>query len=178
MKTLPADILVIGLGGNVGGDDAVLARMRRAREALVVWGRTRASSVYRTAAVGGPPQPEYLNAALAIHVAPPEPLPAEVINTVLELERLAGRDRACEERFGPRPLDLDVLVWGARVIEWPGPPLLEVPHPRLAARRFALAPLIELVGEDTVLPGDGRVLGALDEALTGQRVRRTELRID
>ena len=178
MRALPAELLVIGLGGNVGGDDAVLARMRRAVEALAGWGPVRVSSVYRTDSIGGPPQAQYLNAAVSVRVDPPEPLPAEVIDTMIELERLSGRDRAREERWGPRPLDLDVLLWGARVIEWPGPPLLEVPHPRLAGRRFALAPVIELVGEDVVLPGDGRTLGELYAALPAQRVEPTDLRLD
>ena len=60
----------------------------------------------------------------------------------------------------PRPIDLDVLLWGPRVLNWVGPPRLEVPHPRLIERRFALAPVIELVGSDVEVPGTERTLGA------------------
>ena len=167
------DTIVLGLGGNVGGDDAVLARMRAVRDAVAAWGRVRPSHVYRTAPIG-PAQPDFLNAALAID-ARPAPTPRELIENVQELERLLGRAREREARWGPRPIDIDVLVWGARVIDEPGPPWLRVPHPSLAERRFALAPLIELVGEDAVLPGDGRPLRVCWDTLADQRVERTGL---
>jgi 2-amino-4-hydroxy-6-hydroxymethyldihydropteridine diphosphokinase len=170
-----SDVIVLGLGGNVGGDDVVLARMRAVRDALAAWGRVRASPVYRTAPIG-PAQPDFLNAALAID-ARPAPTPRELIETVQELERLCGRERGREARWGPRPIDVDVLLWGARVIDEPGPPWLRVPHPELARRRFALAPLIDLVGEDVVLPGDGRPLRVCWATLSDQRVERTGLLI-
>jgi 2-amino-4-hydroxy-6-hydroxymethyldihydropteridine diphosphokinase len=171
------DALVLGLGGNVGGDDAVLARFARLAEALAAWGRVRASRVYRTAPVGGPPQPDYLNAALAVH-ADPAPTPRELIETVQELERLCGRDRDHEVRWGPRPIDVDVLLWGAREIDHEGPPRLRVPHERLTDRRFAIEPTIDLLGEDVVVPGDGRTLCVLLAATAGQRVELTDFRID
>src|SRR5690348_11768070 len=129
------DALVIGLGGNVGGDEEIVERFRRAREALAQLGETRAAPLYRTAAIG-PVQPAFLNSAVRVRYR--EGTPAELIATVLELERLLGRDRRGEARGGPRVIDLDVLVWGARVIRTPE---LEVPHPRLVERRFALQPL-------------------------------------
>jgi 2-amino-4-hydroxy-6-hydroxymethyldihydropteridine diphosphokinase len=164
-----ADTIVVGLGGNVGGDDAVLVRMRAVRDALAAWGPVRASRVYRTAPVGGPPQPDYLNAALAI-AATPAPTPRELIETVLEIERLCGRVRETEVRWGPRPIDIDVLLWGSRIVDVPG---LRVPHERLAERRFVLAPLIDLLGEDTVIPGDGRSLGVCWATITDQSVELT-----
>jgi 2-amino-4-hydroxy-6-hydroxymethyldihydropteridine diphosphokinase len=171
---LGADTIVLGLGGNVGGDDVVLARMRAVRDALAAWGRVRAAPVYRTAPVGGPPQPDFLNTALAVDARPP-PTPRELIESVQELERLCGRMRDREVRWGPRTLDLDVLLWGARVIDDPGPPWLRVPHPELARRRFALAPVIDLIGEEAIVPGDGRTLRALLDATGDQHVERTEL---
>ena len=66
---------------------------------------------------------------------------------------MLGRDRSREVRWGPRAIDLDVLLWDARVIRTPE---LDVPHPRLAERRFALAPLIDLLGEQHVVPGRRR----------------------
>ena len=167
------DTIVLGLGGNVGGDDAVLARMRAVRDALAAWGRVRASRVYRTAAIGGPAQPDFLNAALAVD-ARPAPTPRELIDFVQEVERLCGRARATEVRWGPRPIDVDVLLWGERVVDHER---LRVPHERLAVRRFALAPVIDLVGDDLVLPGDGRTLRVCWDTLSGQRVDLTGLSI-
>jgi 2-amino-4-hydroxy-6-hydroxymethyldihydropteridine diphosphokinase len=168
-----SDAIVLGLGGNVGGDDVVLARMRAVRDALAALGDVRASPVYRTAPIG-PAQPDFLNAALVID-ARPAPSPRELIETVQELERLCGRDRAREVRWGPRPIDIDVLLWGAREIDEPGPTWLRVPHPELVRRRFALAPVIDLLGEDAIVPGDGRTLRACVAATADQRVALTEL---
>ena len=156
--------LVIGLGGNVGGEAAIIERFRRAREALAVLGELRAAPLYRTGAIG-PAQPDYLNTAVRLRVA--DLLPDELLATVRELEHLLGRDRRGEARWGPRPIDLDVLVWGGRVLRSPD---LEVPHPRLAERRFALAPLVALLGEAFEIPGAGAA-GALlarvgDQAVT------------
>jgi 2-amino-4-hydroxy-6-hydroxymethyldihydropteridine diphosphokinase len=168
-------MIVVGLGGNTGGDAAVVDRFLRARAAFTAWGAVRASAVYRTAPVGGPAgQPAFLNAALAIAVDPPEPLPAELIALVLELERSMGRDRTREVRDGPRAIDLDVLLWDDKRARWDG---LEVPHPRLARRRFALAPVIDLLGEEHVIPGTNATAGALYAALADQHVERTDLRI-
>jgi len=174
---LGEDTIVVGLGGNVGGDAAVLARMARVADALGAWGAVRASRVYRSAPVGGPPQDDYLNAALAV-TARPAPTPRELIETVQEIERLLGRDRARETRWGPRPIDVDVLVWGTRLVDRRDPPRLRVPHERLAERRFALAPLADLAGDDLVVPGDGRTVGALLAATADQRVELTDLAID
>jgi 2-amino-4-hydroxy-6-hydroxymethyldihydropteridine diphosphokinase len=155
MRSLAPDALVIGLGGNVGGEAAVTARFRRAREALAQLGEVRSAALYRTAAIG-PVQPAFLNTA--VHVRLAEATPQEVIATVLELERLLGRDRRGEARQGPRPIDLDALVWGTRRLRTEA---LELPHPRLAERRFALRPLADLVGEDVELPGTGQTLAEL-----------------
>ena len=144
------DEAIIGLGGNVGEPRAITDRFARARAALARLGRVRSAPLYRSAPLG-PAQPAYLNSAIALEIVDAQP--GELIATLLELERLLGRDRRGEERWGPRPIDLDVLVWGARVIATPE---LTVPHPRLAERRFALAPLVALVGADFVVPGAGR----------------------
>jgi 2-amino-4-hydroxy-6-hydroxymethyldihydropteridine diphosphokinase len=124
----PVEPIVIGLGGNLGSDAAIRERFDRARAALTVIGPVRSARLYRTAPIG-PEQPAYLN-----------------------IEQLLGRRRAIEARWGPRPIDLDVLVWGQRAIRTAE---LEVPHPRLAERRFALLPLIDLVGDGFVIPGFG-----------------------
>lgn len=141
--------VVIGLGGNLGGEAAVADRFGHARAALAMLGPVRSAPLYRSAPIG-PAQPAFLNSAL--RVAVDDAQPAELLATLLEIERMLGRTRALEVRWGPRPIDLDVLVWGDRVIHTAE---LDVPHPRLAERKFALAPLVALLGEDFGVPGLG-----------------------
>lgn len=131
--------IVIGLGGNVGTHDEIVERFRHAREALAQLGRVRAAPLYRSAPIG-PAQQPFLNTAVALDA--PDMQPAELLATIHEIEALLGRHRSRETRWGPRTIDLDVLVWDDRTIDEPG---LRVPHPRLRARRFALAPLAALV---------------------------------
>jgi 2-amino-4-hydroxy-6-hydroxymethyldihydropteridine diphosphokinase len=141
---------VIGLGGNVGTDAEIVGRFDRARAAIAALGGGAGSArLYRSAPIG-PDQPAYLNTALRI--AAGDLAPAQLIAALLEIEQQLGRRRQAEARWGPRPIDLDVLVWGARIVQTPE---LEVPHPRLADRRFALLPLIDLVGADFAIPGAG-----------------------
>lgn len=181
MRSLADSTLLLGLGGNLGGASEVVRRMRLVADAVSSWGPVVRSPVYRTAALG-PPQPEYLNAALRVTLAAPPWQPHELITAVLEVERLAGRDRRGQARWGPRLIDVDVLAWGARVLRWPGPPELEVPHPRWAQRRFALAPAVDVLdhdGEGYELPGTGRSLGQWlrEPAVAEQAVERTELQL-
>jgi 2-amino-4-hydroxy-6-hydroxymethyldihydropteridine diphosphokinase len=149
-----SDVIVIGFGGNVGSEDEILERFRRAREALQQLGDLRSAPLYRTQPVG-PMQPAYLNSAVRLRSA--DVHPPELISTILELERLLGRIRP-HARWGPRAIDLDVLVWGDRIVKTPE---LEVPHPRLAERRFALEPLCALLGESYVVPEQGDLAGLL-----------------
>jgi 2-amino-4-hydroxy-6-hydroxymethyldihydropteridine diphosphokinase len=107
--------------------------------ALAAEGRVIASSrIWRTRAVG-PAQPDFLNAAALIDwPAGPRPL----LERCRELEAAAGRDRTREERWGPRTLDLDLLIAASVVCRGPE---LELPHPRMHERRFALEPAAEVV---------------------------------
>jgi 2-amino-4-hydroxy-6-hydroxymethyldihydropteridine diphosphokinase len=147
--------LVIAMGGNVGGDAAIIERFDRARAALAELGDVRSAPLFRSAPIG-PAQPAFLNTAVRISLGDAQP--GELIATVLEIERLLGRTRG-EARWGPRLIDLDVLVWGTRIVRTPE---LEVPHPRLAERKFALAPLVALLGEDFEVPGLGAAGQLLD----------------
>jgi 2-amino-4-hydroxy-6-hydroxymethyldihydropteridine diphosphokinase len=156
-------VIAIGFGGNVGD---VRATFERAREAIAQLGEVRSAALYRTAPIG-PEQPAFLNTAVRVH-ADNSTLPRELAATLQELERLLGRDRARELRWGPRPIDLDVLLWDARVIRTPE---LEVPHPRLVERRFAIEPLIDLFGEAHEVPGAGTI-GALAARVADQLVER------
>lgn len=154
-----ADLLVVGLGGNVGDDAQIIARFRAARHALGSLGEVRAAPLYRSAAIAPGElagQPAFLNTALAVLGATGEP--EAVLARLFRIERAHGRDRARERRWGPRTLDLDLLVWGARRV---ASDALVVPHPRLAARRFALRPVADLLGEDAVIPGAPSTLGEL-----------------
>jgi len=176
MTELDAETVVFGLGGNVGGDAAILARFAAVVRALEMWSTVRASRVFRTAAIG-PEQPDYLNAAVAVD-APEELAASELIREVQAIERTLGRDRAAETRWGPRPIDIDVLLWGARTFAFRGPPALEVPHPRLGERAFALVPAIDVCGADLVHPALGRTLGELRAGVADQRVDVTGLHIE
>ena len=123
---------VVGFGSNLGDR---LATLRAARRLLEGVARVEATSrVYATAPVG-PPQPDFLNAAALVAY---EGSPGRLMEALLDIEARLGRVRA--ERNGPRTLDLDLLwIDGLRVES----PQLVVPHPRLAERAFALAPMME-----------------------------------
>jgi 2-amino-4-hydroxy-6-hydroxymethyldihydropteridine diphosphokinase len=137
----------VGLGSNLGDREAML---RRAIDLLGERVRVRAvSSIRETEPWGLVDQPPFLNAAVEIDT---ELGPRELLHLLLELERLLGRTRE-GERYGPRTIDLDLLVYGDEIVEEPG---LTVPHPRLHERRFALEPLAELEPE-LVVPGRGPV---------------------
>ena len=118
------------------------------------------SRLYRTAPVG-PPQPWFWN--MVVRLEPRGPLLA-LLETCQGLERAAGRERGAEPRWGPRSLDLDLLV--ARGVVHRGP-RLELPHPRLHGRAFALLPAAELAPE-WVVPGLGRTLAELARGADGE----------
>ena len=113
------------------------------------------SGFRETAPVGNVDQPEFLNGAMAVETS----LSArELLNALLRVERELGRVRD-GTRWGPRTIDLDLLVYGDEIVDEPG---LEVPHPRLYERRFALEPLAELEPE-LEIPGHGKVSTILAE---------------
>jgi len=135
---------VIGMGANQGRPRANLVRAVRRLEST---GEVVAvSSLYETAPVGGPPQPNYMNAALRLGY---EGVPRQLLDALLEIERAAGRQR--RERWGPRVLDLDILWIQGVVYDEPG---LSLPHPRLRERAFALRPLLD-VAPEAIDPRDG-----------------------
>ncbi len=149
--------LILGLGGNVGD---VPSAFLGAVEGLGEVHPVRAlSALYRSAPVG-PPQPRFWNMAVLLEVRTPL---MELLDLCRELEAAAGRDREGEVRWGPRPLDLDLLL--AENVVCRGP-RLEVPHPRLLERAFALVPASE-VAPDWRVPGSPVPLRALAEPLAG-----------
>jgi len=149
----------LGLGSNLGDRRSFLAAaVRRLGEAGRVVG---VSSLYETAPVGGPPQGPFLNAVMVVDTALS---PRRLLELAQAAERAAGRRRLVP--WGPRSLDVDLLLYGGAAIEEPG---LRVPHPRLAARRFALEPLLEAWPE-AALP-DGTPAAALLPGVAGQDAR-------
>jgi 2-amino-4-hydroxy-6-hydroxymethyldihydropteridine diphosphokinase len=140
---------VIGLGGNL---DAPADRVRRARKALAGSEGIREvafSSLYRSRPMGPQDQPDYVNAVMAIET---DLEPLALLDRLQAIEVLEGRVRI-GERWGPRTLDLDLLVFGNQVIQHPR---LTVPHPGLAVREFVLHPLAEIL-PDLDVPGVGRI---------------------
>jgi 2-amino-4-hydroxy-6-hydroxymethyldihydropteridine diphosphokinase len=139
----------VGLGANLGDREATLreaiARLG-AREGVAV---VAVSSFRETDPVGFADQPRFLNGALALET---DLSPAELLEALLAVERSLGRTRE-GPRYGPRTIDLDLLLYGADVVDEPG---LTVPHPRLHERAFALEPLAEL-DPGLAVPGRGPV---------------------
>lgn len=148
----------IGLGGNMGDAPATLRRAIEAIDAMPGTGVLARSRFYRSPAWGGVPQPDYTNAVIEIRTG----LRArDLLQSLLVLEQSFGRDRRTAQRWGPRPLDCDILLYGDRHIDDPD---LRVPHPRMAERAFVLLPLLELA-PGLVISGLGRIeslVAALD----------------
>ncbi len=155
----------IGIGGNIG--DAVEA-VRTAIDAL---GNTEGvslearSSLYRTAPRDYDDQADFINAVVRVDTALN---PLELLDTLQALERRQGRRRE-GARFGPRRIDLDLLMYDDVQVK---SPRLELPHPRMHERRFVLEPLVE-IDPGAVVPGHGRA-DALLARCSNQRVDRLD----
>jgi 2-amino-4-hydroxy-6-hydroxymethyldihydropteridine diphosphokinase len=143
----------VGLGSNLGDREGTIRRavgllaVRPGIEVVAV------STLRETDPVGYEDQPRFLNGAVALEV---ELTGRGLLDELLEVERVLGRDRQREARWGPRTIDLDLLLYGGETVDEPG---LTVPHPRLAERQFVLEPLYEL-DPDMILP-DGRAVREL-----------------
>ena len=148
----------LGLGSNLSD------RLANFRQAVALLGEqdglhvTRASRVYETDPVG-PPQPEYLNMVVEVDTRLG---PKELLAACLDIERRMGRVRT--ERWGPRIIDIDLLLYDDERIEEPD---LVVPHPRMHERGFVLVPFAELA-PDLALP-DGRSVSEAAECAVGVR---------
>jgi 2-amino-4-hydroxy-6-hydroxymethyldihydropteridine diphosphokinase len=137
----------VGLGSNLGDREALI---RGAAEAI---GAVRLSTIRETEPWGLEEQPPYLNAVAELETSLG---PRRLLDRLLDVERQLGRERA-GPRWGPRTIDLDLLLYGEQVIDESG---LRVPHPYLLERRFVLEPLAELVPAQRI-PGNGTVSEAL-----------------
>jgi 2-amino-4-hydroxy-6-hydroxymethyldihydropteridine diphosphokinase len=148
---------LVGLGGNIGD---VRTTLDRAVAAFCDGGAVRLlaqSSDYATPPWGVEDQPAFVNRCLAVATAL---TPRALLERALAVERTLGRDRSRERRWGPRPIDIDLLAYDDIVLDEPG---LTLPHPRLLERAFVLAPLAEIVP---------------DRIVAGLRVRDALARLD
>jgi 2-amino-4-hydroxy-6-hydroxymethyldihydropteridine diphosphokinase len=152
----------IGLGANLGDRETQVRRAFATLAELPGTGLLAASSLYRSAPVGVGAQPDFINAVAAIQT---RLAPRALLEALLAAERRFGRRR--EFPGAPRTLDLDLLLYGDRVIAEPG---LIVPHPRMHERAFVLAPLAE-IAPDIAIPGKGRA-AALLAACTDQKIEK------
>ena len=139
----------VGVGANLGDREATI------REAVRLLGDevVAVSELRETEPWGYEDQPRFLNGAILVET---ERTPRELLDRLLAIERELGRTRG-GPRYGPRTIDLDLLLFGDRAVAEPG---LEVPHPRLHERAFALEPLLDL-DPDVEIPGRGRVSALL-----------------
>ena len=137
-------IAVLGLGGNIGDTRRLMAAaIERLAENPAI-DLQAVSALYRTPPWGKTDQPPFLNAAARIDT---ELSPRALLNAILDIERDLGRERI--ERWGPRTIDIDILLYGSAEID---EPWLHIPHPRMTERAFALMPLIDVM-PDAVVEG-------------------------
>ena len=142
-------VAYIGLGANVGEP---VRQLRAAVESLASLPRTRVvvcSSLYRSAPVGVTDQPDFVNAVCALETTLPA---SDLMQHLLDVEGESGRVRGAQ-KGGPRPLDLDLLLYGSETIATES---LTLPHPRLHERAFVLLPLVE-IAPALAIPGRGPV---------------------
>jgi 2-amino-4-hydroxy-6-hydroxymethyldihydropteridine diphosphokinase len=151
----------IGLGGNVGEPARMMAAALHELDRVPGIDLIRVSSLYRTPPWGKLDQPDFLNAAAELSTTL---APRELLETCLAIERGFKRER--HERWGPRTIDIDILVFGERLIREEG---LEIPHPRLASRAFALVPLAEIAPGLSVA---GQPVSDLLRAVDTSRIER------
>jgi 2-amino-4-hydroxy-6-hydroxymethyldihydropteridine diphosphokinase len=143
----------VGLGANLGDREASI---RRAAELI---GAVRLSPIIETEPWGYEDQPRFLNAVAELDTELTAP---ELLALLLDVERRLGRERT-GPRYGPRTIDLDLLLYGGEAIDEAG---LQVPHPRLHERLFVLEPLAELAPE-LEIPGRGTVRETLSGLQSG-----------
>lgn len=130
--------IIVGLGSNLGAREQFLRTAIHALQNIKGIFVHSISSLYETLPIGGPPQPNYLNAAVLLDCVESY-TPEQIVTTLLKIESSLGRQR--NERFGPRTIDLDLLWADCAAVS---NDIVTVPHPRLCERMFALLPLIEV----------------------------------
>jgi len=138
----------VGMGSNLDDSPRHMDSALRELAVFASSARVDRSPLYRTAPMGRADQADYLNAVARLET---ELGPLELLDALQAIERAHGRVR--RERWGPRTLDLDLLMYGGQSIEQPR---LRVPHPGLAERMFVIRPLLDL-DPDAIVPGLGTI---------------------
>ena len=157
----PTSTAYVGIGANLGDAQASMLQAFDALAALPGTRVTQRSSLFHTAPVDADGD-DYLNAVACIETTL---APAALLEALLDIERQHGRLRTF--RNAPRPLDLDILLYGQQCLDTPA---LTIPHPRLTQRAFALIPLLQLAPMITI-PGQGPA-HAFAPGVAGQRIRK------
>ncbi|MGQ0524562.1 MAG: 2-amino-4-hydroxy-6-hydroxymethyldihydropteridine diphosphokinase [Betaproteobacteria bacterium] len=148
----------VALGGNLDAPEQHIARGLHEMRGLPDTVLIRSSTLYRSAAVGYRNQPDFVNAVAEVRTAL---TPRALLGHLLAIEREHGRERQFPN--APRTLDLDIILYGDRVVREPG---LVIPHPRMHERAFVVVPLAE-IAPDAAIPGRGtalELLSAVDRA--------------
>lgn len=152
----------IAIGSNLGDRDASLRSAVSAIAEHPDINLINQSCILETDPVGDIDQDPYLNGVIHVQTTLD---PRTLLDTLLKIESEHGRDRSKEQRWGPRTLDLDLIVYADRIVNEPG---LQIPHPRLHERSFVLIPLAE-IAPDLLLPVHNETPRRLLEALNGAR---------
>lgn len=149
-------VAYIGVGSNVGDRAGFCRSAVESLDAPPGISTRSVSSLYETSPIGGPPQRSFINLAVKIET---ELEPRELLEACKLIEQKIGREPS-DLRWGPRVVDLDILLYGSEKISEPD---LEIPHPRLKERRFTLVPLLE-IDPDLTDPWETRLEDSLEEA--------------
>lgn len=144
----------VGMGGNVGDVANTLMEAIWALEALPQTSVRSQSDLYRSPPWGRTDQAQFINAVVELQT---RLAPSILLDRLIEIEERFGRVRNADERWGPRTLDLDLLLYGDQTIQVPG---LCIPHPHLHERGFVLVPLAQ-IAPNLDVPGQGRVADLL-----------------
>lgn len=166
MTAPPCHTVYVSLGSNEGDSEALLAEARRELAAIPETTLEAVSSVYHTQPQDDPSQPWFWNQVARLCTALP---PFALLAALQAIEERLGRIRHAERRFGPRTMDLDLLVFGAERVHTEA---LTVPHPRLTERAFVLVPLLELDRHLTLPDGTAlhEALARLSYTCIGRRI--------
>jgi 2-amino-4-hydroxy-6-hydroxymethyldihydropteridine diphosphokinase len=153
----------VGLGANLGDIESTLAEAVWAVDGLPQTSVRQQSPWFRSPPWGRGDQPDFTNGVVELQT---RLVADELMQRLLEIEERFGRVRRADDRWGPRALDLDLLLYGDEAIDQPG---LQVPHPGLHERAFVLLPLSR-IAPTLEVPGQGRVAALLAQVdCTGLR---------